>query len=273
MDISARPYIADVNTHLWMTAFPSYRPSWEGPCGSKYTIENSLPSSLHGIRPHNTCCCNVAIPYPKGQQGLMMNAAATTKAEASLPSSSLHCSKVHDDCPLKPDSTTSVPAESDSFVSPTSVEHLPDPISGTVIPAELIPSSVENDPDSVDSSTPAESVPSSLLEQVSHPPDLASNTTLPLSDSSVIYKSLEEDVQSPASARNTSEELELPGVVEHANHHPSCASNTAMPAIQGIAIDARPLQKKRRRHHLAARLKEAISQRLFSHLRTRVLML
>jgi len=180
--------------------------------------------------------------------------------------------EVRNNRPLMPYTTeASAPSESASLV-----ENLPDHVNDTIaIPVESVPSSsLEDFPDPIcDTIIPTESFPpSSQEEPVSHhPPDPASNTTLPQSDSLVIPESLEDDVQPPNS---TCEELELPGLVEHTDCLSSCASNAAMPAIQvDASIDARPRQRKRRRHHLVARLKDAVSQRLFNYLRRRALVL
>ncbi len=273
VDISSRPYIAEVNAHMWMTALPSYRPSWEGTCGSKYTIENSLPSILHGVPPHNTCCHDVAIPYPPlppqlpsmDQQGIGMDAANMAGIETNGPISTSP-SEVYGNYPVT-DSDTSALAISVSSISLTSVQHLHDPVDDPIISAELVPSrSVNNLPEPCSDSCLIESAPSSSLEQENPPPDALTQSVV-----SVTLHSLERDVQPSNSARITFEELELPGVVEHTDCHSTGASNTAMPAIQGDA--SRPGQRKRRRRHLVARLKDAVGQRLFTYLRKNILVL
>ncbi len=170
----------------------------------------------------------------------MVNAATTTGNKINLSANTSPSSEMHESCPLKHGSA-SLPAETTFMISSTSVEHLPDPVSVSVIPVESV--------------------------------DPASNTTMRLSISSVIPKSLEDNTQPPtATVKNTTEELELPGVVEHTDCHSTGASNTAMPAIQSDAsIDSRPGQRKRRKRHLGAKLKDAVSQRLFTYLRKKVL--
>ena len=88
VDITARPLIADVLTHMWMTSSPSVRPSWEGPCGGKYSIQNSLASIFHGIDPPESCRYEVEFHcscFPSNDLQDTMNAGDAAETEATLP--------------------------------------------------------------------------------------------------------------------------------------------------------------------------------------------
>ncbi len=86
VDITARPLIADVLTHMWMTSSPSVRPSWEGPCGGKYSIQNSLASIFHGIDPPESCRYEVEFHcsrFPSNDLQDTMNAGDAAETEAT----------------------------------------------------------------------------------------------------------------------------------------------------------------------------------------------
>ena len=113
MDITARPLIAEVLTHMWMTSFPSVQPSWEGPCGDKHNIQNSLPSiflsvnlstGFYDVDIHSRC-------PPSSDQQDMMNAMDATEAETTLPVSDSSAPVVKEEH-LNPASDTSVPVSS-----------------------------------------------------------------------------------------------------------------------------------------------------------------
>ncbi len=87
VDVTVRPFIAEVLSHMWMTSFPSVRPSWEGPCGGKHTIQNSLPSIFHSVN-SSARCYDVEVHSPRlpsNDQQDTMNAMDTTDAETALP--------------------------------------------------------------------------------------------------------------------------------------------------------------------------------------------
>ncbi len=87
VDVTARPLIAEVLSHMWMTSFPSVRPSWEGPCGGKHTVKNSLPSIFHSVD-SSTHCYDVEVHSPRlpsNDQQDTMNAMDTTDPETALP--------------------------------------------------------------------------------------------------------------------------------------------------------------------------------------------
>ncbi len=87
VDVTARPLIADVLSHMWMTSFPSVHPSWEVPCGGKHTIQNSLPSIFHSVD-SSTRCYDVEVHSPRlpsNDQQDTMNAMDTTDTETALP--------------------------------------------------------------------------------------------------------------------------------------------------------------------------------------------
>ncbi len=72
--MNARPLISEISSHIWLTGYPSIRPFWTGgPGDSKFTIEKSLPSAFHNIKPRHLCTsksplCNRAVPsYPQCQ--------------------------------------------------------------------------------------------------------------------------------------------------------------------------------------------------------------
>ncbi len=48
VDAPFRPFIAEVQTWKWVTAYPSTRPTWREN-DAKYTVEKYLPSFLHTI--------------------------------------------------------------------------------------------------------------------------------------------------------------------------------------------------------------------------------
>ncbi len=87
VDVTARLIIAEILSHMWMTSFPSVRPSWEGPCGGKHTVQNSLPSIFHSVD-SSTRCYDVEVHSPRlpsNDQQDTMNAMDTTDPETALP--------------------------------------------------------------------------------------------------------------------------------------------------------------------------------------------
>ncbi len=89
VDVTVRPFIAEVLSHMLMTSFPSVCPSWEGPCGGKHTVQNSLslPSIFHSVD-SSTCCYDVEVHSPRlpsNDQQDTMNDMDTTDAETALP--------------------------------------------------------------------------------------------------------------------------------------------------------------------------------------------
>ncbi len=137
VDVTVRPFITEVLSHMWMTSFPSVRPSWEGPCGGKHTIQNSLPSIFHSVD-SSTPCYDVEVHSPRlpsNDQQDTMNAMDTTDPETALPvrdssgsevqeehlipanntvlSASVSCSKEHDSHPLN--SATNCPSLADEL--------------------------------------------------------------------------------------------------------------------------------------------------------------
>ncbi len=112
-DLTARSLIADVLTHMWMTSFPSVRPSWEGPHEGKYNIKNSLPSIFHSINLYNSSCYDVEIHPPRLPSGNdhqdMATAMNISEAETALPAKNSSGSEVQEDH-LNPPSDTVAPA-------------------------------------------------------------------------------------------------------------------------------------------------------------------
>ncbi len=112
-DLTARSLIADVLTHMWMTSFPSVRPSWEGPHEGKYNIKNSLPSIFHSINLYNSSCYDVEIHSPRLPSGNdhqdMATAMNISEAETALPANNSSGSEVQEDH-LNPPSDTVAPA-------------------------------------------------------------------------------------------------------------------------------------------------------------------
>ncbi len=74
VDMTARPLVSEICSHIWLTGYPSIRPFWTGlPGDSKFTIEKSLPSAFCNIKPRHLCTsqsplCNTTLPpYPQSQ--------------------------------------------------------------------------------------------------------------------------------------------------------------------------------------------------------------
>ncbi len=209
VDVTARPLIAEILSHMWMTSFPSVRPSWEGPCGGKHTVQNSLPSIFHSVD-SSTRCYDVEVHssrLPSNDQQDTMNAMDTTDAETALPlrdsssgsevqeehlipanntvlSASVSCSEEQDCHPLNPATNCPSLADEQAVSNELKLINKPLPESGAST-TQLVKSasltSVKQDsltPDEGGKTIPAKS-DSSTSEELDHHLSLSTNATLP----------------------------------------------------------------------------------------------
>ncbi len=208
VDITARPLIAEILSHMWMTSLPSVRPSWEGSCGGKHTMQNSLPSIFHSVD-SSTRCYDVEVHSPRlpsNDQQDTMNAMDTTDAETALPvressgsevqedhlipasntvlSASISCSKEHEYHLLN--SANNCPSLADELAFSNALKsinnHLPESAASTT---QLVKSasltSVKQDsltPDEAGKTMPAK-LESSNSEDLDHHLNLSTDTPLP----------------------------------------------------------------------------------------------
>ncbi len=209
MDVTARPLIAEVLSHMWMTSFPSVRPSWEGPCGGKHTIQNSLPSIFHSVD-SSTRCYDVEVHSPRlpsNDQQDTTNAMDTTDAETALPVRDASGSEVQE-------------------------EHLI-PADNTVLSAS-VSCSKEQDCHPLNSANNCPSLADELavlneLESINNtPPELGASTTQQVKSASLT--SVKQDNLTPDEASKTMPAKSESSASEEQDHHLSLSTNTTLPA-------------------------------------------
>ncbi len=253
-DITARSLVADVLTHVWMTSFPSVRPSWEGPREGKYNIKNSLPSIFHRINPSDSSCYDVEIHSPRLPSGNIdqLDMMTAMKAETALPVKNLSgsevqedhvnpasdtvapalssCSKVQDHLPLG--YANNLPSLADKLTSSKSILLISNPLPESAESiTQLAGSGSLTKPDSLTqdeagkATEPEESESTTSEEQDNHPSALT-NTTLPAK--SVAPTSMEKNSHLSGSTTNAAmpARSESSTFIETDNHHDSATTTT-----------------------------------------------